>query len=301
MNADRAAVMPVFPAAIAEPHFETRRQGQQPPRAVDFGQHAKPAGARDVVGIARDGKELVKRCVADGELRRENPVHPARCAKRAVARQKVLAAADDRSVAASHEAILLTQHGMPVPWPVIHEVGIEFAVPPLFMDAFGVRLFACLEADERLRILEDASDRSLQRRLGLRESFRRFFGRVDPQKISLACRLRMIRVVQAEKGPGRAFAGHQALTARLNDCASRTHAEGGCREDWPRSRAQSHPHRDRQDRKVAAHPLRSWRPRRSIHAPPKDATRPGPCSGGSSLPARSADGASTVWSMYCEA
>ena len=115
MHADGATCVTVLPAAIAEPHFEARWQREKFPRPIDFREHAKPAGAGNIVGIARDGKKLVKRRVADGELRCENAMHPACRAKNGIARQEVLTAADDGSVAPSHHAVFLAQHGVPVP------------------------------------------------------------------------------------------------------------------------------------------------------------------------------------------
>ena len=50
----------IDPATIAEAHLESGRDGQQPPSALRLDQHAHPARAGDVVGIAGDGKELVE-------------------------------------------------------------------------------------------------------------------------------------------------------------------------------------------------------------------------------------------------
>ena len=66
----------VEPAAIVQAHLEGGGHGEQPPAPVQFRKYPQTAGPRNIVGIARDGKELVEGRVADGELSAEHPVHP---------------------------------------------------------------------------------------------------------------------------------------------------------------------------------------------------------------------------------
>ena len=106
---DGSLAQPIDPAAVAEPHLEGGRDGQQPPSVLRLHQHAQSAGAGDVVGIARDGEELVERCVADGELRAEHAMHPCRRAQNCLVRQHLLAAAHERTVAPRDDALLLAQ------------------------------------------------------------------------------------------------------------------------------------------------------------------------------------------------
>ena len=103
-----------------------------------------------------------------------------------------------------------------------HKVGKQFPVPPLLMEAMpSVSIFACAETKQRRRILQDAPDWSLKRQLDLREGFRGFLRRLDLRKVALACRLRVITLVEAEESPGRAFAWLQARAARLDNGTSR--------------------------------------------------------------------------------
>src|SRR6516165_6714053 len=67
------------------------------------------AAACDVVGIARDGPQPVKRSVTECELSAEHPVHPAGNAQRAVIGQHLAAADQYRAVAARDAALLIAQ------------------------------------------------------------------------------------------------------------------------------------------------------------------------------------------------
>src|SRR5262245_40873861 len=68
MDADRAVVAAVKPAAVVEADLEGRRYGQQPPAAAGIDEDAQAARAGDVVGVARDREELVEGRVADRQL-----------------------------------------------------------------------------------------------------------------------------------------------------------------------------------------------------------------------------------------
>ena len=91
---------PIDPAAIVETDLEGGRHSQQPPAVLHLYEHPQPAAAGDVVGIARDGKELVEGRVADSELRAEDAVHPACRAEEIVAGSIDVAAAQQGAMAA---------------------------------------------------------------------------------------------------------------------------------------------------------------------------------------------------------
>ena len=135
---DGSLAQPVNPAAIVEAHLEGGRHGQQPPSVLRLHQHPQPAGAGDVVGIAGDGKELVERRIADGELRAEHAVHPRSRAQNRLVRQHLLAAAHQGAVAARYDALLLAQDDMAAVRSSRHEEGQKLAVDPFDMDAPAV-------------------------------------------------------------------------------------------------------------------------------------------------------------------
>ncbi len=105
----RPPAQAIDPAAIAEAHLESGRHGQQSPSVSGLDEHAQAARAGDVVGIARDGKQLVEGRVADRELRPEHPMHPCGGAQNRLVGQDRLPAANERAVAPRHDALLLAQ------------------------------------------------------------------------------------------------------------------------------------------------------------------------------------------------
>ena len=125
MHGDRAPRKKIDPAAIGKAHLERRWNGQQPPAVAHVDQHAQTARARDVVRVARDGKELVKRCVSDGQLRGEHAMHPACGAKRRLVWQHGLARPQKRAVAARHEPLLVPEHDVAVVRRIGREEGKE--------------------------------------------------------------------------------------------------------------------------------------------------------------------------------
>src|SRR5262245_46096579 len=76
-DADGPATEAISPATVAKPDLEGGRDSQQAPSILGFDEHTESAATGDIVGIAGNGKELVKRGVADGELCTEHAVHPA--------------------------------------------------------------------------------------------------------------------------------------------------------------------------------------------------------------------------------
>ena len=75
---DQAIAECVNPPAVGESHLERRGNGQQTPAGSGVDQHPQATGPHDVVRIPRNREQLVERRVADGELRGEDAVHPAR-------------------------------------------------------------------------------------------------------------------------------------------------------------------------------------------------------------------------------
>ncbi len=105
---------------------------------------------------------------------------------------------------APDEAVFLAEHRMPVPRPVLDEIGKKLTVAPLFVDA-SPGVFARAAANKRRCVLKDAPDWRLKGHIGLRKSLRGFLSAIDPRKIGLACGLTVVRFKNAEERPGRAF------------------------------------------------------------------------------------------------
>ena len=158
---------PIDPAAVAEAHLERRRHGQQPPSALRFHEHAQSAAAGDVVGVARDGQQLVKGRVADGELRAENAVHPAGRAQDRLVGQHRLAAAHEGAVTARDDALLVAQDDMTATGSSRSEKGQEPAVDPFDMRAPAVarpyRVLVEVVGDGGRRIVQQAARRQGKR------------------------------------------------------------------------------------------------------------------------------------------
>ena len=159
-----AFAQPIDPATIAEAHLEGRRHGQQPPSALRLHEHAQSTGAGDIVGIARDGKELVEGRVADGELCAEHAVHPAGRGQNGRVGQHLVAAAQNGAVAARHDALLVAQDDMAAIGPSRTEKRQQLSV-----DAFHMRAPAVARSDRFLvEAVGDGGWRIVQQAMGRR-------------------------------------------------------------------------------------------------------------------------------------
>ena len=213
----------IDPAAIAEADLERGRNAQQPPPTPCVHEHAQPAVADDVVGIARDGEELVKRRVADGELRAEHAVHPSGGAQGRFVGQHRLAAAQQGAVTAHDEALLVAQDDMAAMGLPGDEEGQKPAVDPLDVRAPDVarlerRLVEGL-GDEARRVLHEAARRGGRSDLSRRPRLAGAFDVVDQRKVVVARRGGMVDLVKAEKRPGRRGARRQRSGLRLKSGA----------------------------------------------------------------------------------
>jgi hypothetical protein len=112
----------------AKPHLEGGGDRRQTPPVANINEHPQAAAAGDVVRIARDGKELVKRRVADGQFGSEHAVHRAGSAEHVLGRQHGVAAAQERAVPPRHEPLLVTQNDMAIVAPSGREKGEFVAV-----------------------------------------------------------------------------------------------------------------------------------------------------------------------------
>ena len=161
-DGDGAVVELVEPPAVAEADLEDRGLAEEAPARAGVDQDAEAAGAGDVVGIARRGKEPVERGVADRQQRREDPVHPGGDAHGRRVEEHALAGAQHGAVAAHDRAVLLAQDDVAVVRAVADEEGDEATVDPLFLDALGVPLVNGLGIErgsgEDRRVLQQAAD-----------------------------------------------------------------------------------------------------------------------------------------------
>src|SRR6187431_1356807 len=136
MDRDFAVVEPVDPAAVAEPHLESRGNRQQPPGAVDLDQDSEAACPCNIVGVPRDRKELVERGVAYRELSGEDAMHPRRRAQYVACGKHGLAASKQCAVAARDAPLFPAEHDMAVERPIRSEEGEGPPVHPLLMPPF---------------------------------------------------------------------------------------------------------------------------------------------------------------------
>ena len=98
-----------------EAHLEGRRHGQQTAIRLRLHEHAQSTGAGDIVGIARDGKELVEGRVADGELRAEDAVPSMRSRTQLPASGSISWPLRGKAPwRRAHDALLVAQHDMPL-------------------------------------------------------------------------------------------------------------------------------------------------------------------------------------------
>ena len=149
----------------------------------------------------------MKGCVADRQLRRENPMHPAGRRQRRLVLQHALAGAQDGPVAPRHHLLLGAQDDVTIADDVRREERDEPSIDPFLMRAlrvasrnFGLRKGA---SDGQWHLLEHAPRRRAQHGFARQEVTPGLQRGIDPRKIGVARCLGMIRLVQAKERPCR--------------------------------------------------------------------------------------------------
>ncbi len=202
---DRQAelAVPVQPRRIARAHLEGRRHAEELVAASGLDKDPEAARLEHVQRAATDAQELVERRVADRQLRRERAEHPGRDRQGGVARQQVVARAQDMTRRALLDELLGLEHHVPL---VAMEERTEAPVGALDMAPVGPERGLELgdpeiPALEQHRSVEEAG-RARQPRLVDHEApqaTERHAGSARPTQIPAARRGRMIGLEGTEE------------------------------------------------------------------------------------------------------
>ena len=225
-DSDRPGAEAIDPATIVEADLEERGHAERAPTLASVDQYPQSAGAIAIVGIARDGKQLMERRVADGELGGEHAVHPCgraeRRSRRAAYRRRCAVAR--RGGGRRRAPCRAARHGgCNVSPGAKNDSKPPFA--PLDMRATrvvrGDRRLVEGFGDQRGRVLQQAARRRRERDRARRPGRGGALDLVEPREIGVARCGRMIGFIEAEERPRRRLARRERRRAALQRRAGR--------------------------------------------------------------------------------
>src|SRR5262249_2862984 len=166
----------------------------QLPTATHIDHDPQTIRAGNVVWVARNGKELMKRSVADGQLGGEDAMHPAGGAKRGFIGKHRLPGSQKRAVAARHHALLGLQHDVAIMGFARDKERAKQAARTLFVRSLRIKpgevVWTNRASRRRRSILNNAADGRCQGNVLMCLTAPCY--RVEPCKIAVAGCFRVI-------------------------------------------------------------------------------------------------------------
>ena len=285
----------IEPAAVAKAHFERRRHGEPPPSVGPNDEDSEAVPAHDVVGVARNGKELVKRRVADVSWAAKTP-----CIQAVAHKVSSVGSisAPLRSIAPWRRAIerSLSRNTTWRLWPPAG-VKNDSVSPPRRLD---MRAAAIARADRPIvqpigdgdrRFMDERARRRGEDDLALPPACGDPFDLIDEREVGVGRGSGMIGLIGAEEGPARRRSRREGHGLRLKRRAAGLVLQALRGEGRAERQARFRRRRGRRGPSARADRWRSRLRPRDSRARPRDARRLERDFVGSSRPTRRADGA----------